>query len=184
MNWKGARTALASAVLMVLALAAIVGCTSATSPAGQIELSTSEFDFGTIPNTDPVNHVFQVRNVGRGELEIIGVSTSCGCTTAEVGGRRLAPGEATDLTVTYNPQVHGGETGQFLRIVYIQSNDPETPEASLTIRVTVVEPGNSAELSRAPAQACPVDSCVPAVDRTASWSSPAGRPRAPVRRRC
>lgn len=42
--------------------------------------------------------------------------------------------------MTYDPRVHGGETGTFLRQVYIRSNDPETPEAVLTLRVTVVAP--------------------------------------------
>jgi len=134
------RITLALAGLLVLGLAVASGCTTATKSPGQIELSATEFDFGTIPNTGPVSRTFQVRNVGRGWLEIAGVSTSCGCTTAEVGSSRLAPGKATDLTVTYDPQAHGGTTGEFMRVVYVRSNDPNTPEASLTIRVTVVEP--------------------------------------------
>jgi hypothetical protein len=91
-----------------------------------------------------VSQVFQVRNVGGSELEIVGVSTSCACTAAKVDSRRVASGQAADLTVTYDPLVHGGETGEFLRVVYVRSNDPETPEASLTIRVTVVAPGGGA----------------------------------------
>jgi len=82
-----------------------------------------------------------VTNVGQGPLEITGVSTSCGCTTAQIGIRRLSPGAATDLKVTYDPQAHDGATGEFMRVVYVRSsNDPDTPEASLTIWVTVVEP--------------------------------------------
>ena len=131
--------AIALAVLLILASAVTVGCTTAKSP-GKIELSADEFDFGTVPNTEAVNQVFQVRNVGQGELEITGVSTSCGCTTAEIGSHSLSPGDETDLTVTYDPQAHGGATGEFMRLVYVQSNDPDIPEASLTIRVIVVEP--------------------------------------------
>ncbi len=126
-------------LIILLALAAIVGCTTARPP-GKIELSADEFDFGTVPNTEAVNQVFQVRNVGQGELEITGVSTSCGCTTAEIGSHSLSPGDETDLTVTYDPQAHGGATGEFMRLVYVRSNDPDIPEANLTIRVTVVEP--------------------------------------------
>jgi hypothetical protein len=113
---------------------------TATSGAGQIELSAASFDFGAIPNTEPVSHEFQVRNVGRGTLEITGVSTSCGCTEAEVESRHLARGESTTLHVTFDPQAHDGALGEFMRIVYVRSNDPATPEASLTIRVTVVTP--------------------------------------------
>jgi hypothetical protein len=138
MRQKRALTALATAGLVIFLAATAVGC--ATRSPGQIELGAAEYDFGAIPNTKPVSQVFQVRNVGRGELAIAGVSTSCGCTTADVTSRRLAPGETTDLTVRVDPQTHDGATGEYVRLVYIRSDDPDTPEASLTIRVTVVEP--------------------------------------------
>ena len=123
-----------------LILAVAVGYAALPQLPGQIELSAVEFDLGTVPNTGPVSHAFQVRNVGRGPLEISGVSTSCGCTSAEISDLRLRPGETTDLLVTYDPLAHDGATGQFLRLVYVRSDDPDTPEASLTLRVTVVEP--------------------------------------------
>jgi hypothetical protein len=44
------------------------------------------------------------------------------------------------MRVTYDPQAHDGQTGTFMRVVYVRSNAPETPEASLTIRVTAVDP--------------------------------------------
>jgi len=137
-KWVRITGALTSVLILALAIGALLSRGAAESP-GQIELSATEFHFGTIPNTEPVSQVFEVRNVGASWLEITGVSTSCACTTAEVDDRRLAPNEVTDLTVTYDPQVHDGETGDFLRRVYIRSDDPTTPEASLTIRVTVVE---------------------------------------------
>ncbi|MBC8446977.1 MAG: DUF1573 domain-containing protein [Chloroflexi bacterium] len=131
--------------LLILILAATAGCTTVASSPGQVELSATEFDFGTIPNTEAVSQVFQVRNVGQGWLEITGVSTSCGCTTAEVDSLRLAAGETADLTVTYDPRTHEGATGEFMRVVYLRSNDPDAPEVTLTIRVTVVEPGRGSE---------------------------------------
>jgi amino acid transporter len=126
--------------LVLLAASVTGGFTARPAAPGKIELATTEFDFGSVPNTQPVSQVFEVRNVGQGSLQITGVSTSCGCTTAQTSSSRLAPGEATDLTVTYDPQAHDGALGDFLRVVYIRSDDPEMPEASLTIRVTVVEP--------------------------------------------
>lgn len=130
--------ALAGVLILMLALGA--GCRAAEADApGEIELSTHAFDFGTVPNTDPVSETFQVRNVGQGTLEILAVSTSCACTTAEVGSRSVPPGGATDLTVTYDPQVHDGATGEFVRVVYVRADDPDIQEAELTVRVTVVE---------------------------------------------
>jgi hypothetical protein len=128
------------AALLILAGAAAVGYAALPQAPGQIELSAAQFDFGPVPNTGPVSHTFQVHNTGRGPLEITGLATSCGCTSAKIGSTHLAPGASTDLTVTYDPLVHNGATGEFLRIVYVRSNDPNTPEASLTIHVTVFQP--------------------------------------------
>ena len=108
MNQQRTALLLALTSLLVLLLTSAIGC--AKSP-GQIELSAAEYDFGTIPNTKPVSQTFHVHNTGRGRLEIAGVSTSCGCTTAEIEGRQLAPGETADLKVTYDPLAHDGATG-------------------------------------------------------------------------
>lgn len=140
MNQKRILIVIIVAILVALAAAVAVGYAAIPQARGQIELSATEFDFGTIPNTGPVSQVFQVRNAGDGPLEISGVSTSCGCTTAEIGNRRLAPGETSDLAVTYDPLAHDGAIGEFMRVVFVRSDDPDTPEANLTIRVTVVEP--------------------------------------------
>jgi len=134
------RIAIAVVVMLALGLLGTAAYVTATSGPGRIELSATNFDLGTIPNTGPVSHEFEVRNVGRGTLEITGVSTSCGCTKAEVQSRRLSRGESTVLRVTFDPQAHDGALGQFLRVVYVRSNDMAMPEASLTIRVTVVAP--------------------------------------------
>lgn len=137
MNWKCLGII---AVLSLLLVGATTGCATRGGNPGRIEVSTTEFDFGTVLNSEPVSQTFQVRNTGKGILEIERISTSCGCTTAEIANPSLALGQVTDLTVTYDPLAHDGATGQFMRIVYIYSDDPDTPEASLTIRVTVVEP--------------------------------------------
>ena len=140
MRKRTARIAMAVVALLAIGLLGTAAYGAATSAPGRIELSASDLDFGAIPNTEPVSHEFQVRNVGRGPLEITGVSTSCGCTKAEVQSRHLSRGESTTLRVTFDPQAHDGALGEFLRVVYVRSDDPATPEASLTIRMTVVAP--------------------------------------------
>jgi hypothetical protein len=102
--------------IVLLAVSVAMGYAARPPAPGGIELSTTQFDFGTVPNSQPVSQVFRVRNVGQGTLQTTGVSTSCGCTTAERASSQLAPGAATDLTVTYDPQVHDGALGEFLRV--------------------------------------------------------------------
>jgi hypothetical protein len=130
------RIILGTTALLLLGLLSACG----PAPAGKIHLATTEAEFGTIPNTDPVTRVFEVRNTGDGVLDITGLSTSCGCTTATVSRESLEPGEVADLTVTFDPATHNGAIGEFMRQVFVQSTDPENPEAVFTFRITVVEP--------------------------------------------
>jgi len=118
--------------LMVL-ISLVAGC-SGELGGPKIELSATSFDLGDI-NPDDGNRVetFFVKNVGGTPLNIISVSTSCGCTEAEVESKDIFPGEQTKLTVTYDPSVHPGLTGRINRIVYIKSNDPVQKEVELRL---------------------------------------------------
>lgn len=100
---------------------------------------------GTIPNTQPVSRTLTIQNVGGGWLEILGVSTSCGCTTAAVNVSRLPAGRTATVTITFDPTAHGGQAGPFLRKVYLRTNDPATPEAVITIHGNVVSASSSQE---------------------------------------
>jgi hypothetical protein len=123
--------------LLILLLAVATAC--GVRGAGEIVLVTTEASFGTIPNDSPVTQVFEIRNDGTGTLRITQLSTSCSCTIVEVESDRIAPGESTLLTVTFDPTTHNGATGDFMHQVFIRSNDPDTPEARFTLWVTVVE---------------------------------------------
>lgn len=123
--------------IVVLLIIVISGCTanlgsSLQSP--KIELSTNSFDLGDI-NPDEGNRIetFFIKNIGDAPLKIISVSTSCGCTEAEVESEEILPGEQTKLTVTYDPSVHPGLVGKIKRVVYIKSNDPSNKEVELEL---------------------------------------------------
>lgn len=117
-----------------------------SAPPPRIAIEPSTFDWGEVPNDQPVTQSFAVRNTGGGSLEIQGLSTSCGCTTAEIGQRRLAPRDATELRVTFDPTAHPDLEGSVVRAVYLRTKDPAQPEAVLELHVTVV----SAETGGAP----------------------------------
>jgi hypothetical protein len=123
--------------LLALLLGVATGCSGRA--VGEIVLVPAEVNFGTIPNDASVTRTFEIRNEGPGSLEITGLSTSCSCTIAEVANDRIAPGESTVLTVTFDPTSHNGATGDFMRQIFIRSNDPDTPERTFTLWVTVVE---------------------------------------------
>lgn len=123
---------------------------------GKLEIVEKEYNFGTI-GLDKASHVFVVKNIGEGPLTINHVSTSCGCTSAQLNknGRKsvmygmdhgnlpkarmiLEPGEETDVIVTYDPLAHGRNraAGYFQRMVYIKTDNPKG-EHQLTVEMTV-----------------------------------------------
>jgi hypothetical protein len=123
---------IAASVLLILAMA---GCSGGTP---QAAVSPASYDFGQI-GLDPVTSTFTVNNPGNGPLQIENVTTSCGCTTAQISNQTIAPGQSASLTVTFDPQAHAGATGQFVRYVYLRTNDPTSPEVEVEIRAEVVE---------------------------------------------
>jgi len=114
----------------------IAGCSSG-QPA--IEVPQTSYNFGQVQQGEVVTIELPVRNVGQKELRIESVSTSCGCTSAEVEPMTIPPqGEGT-LTIRYNSGLHP-DKGPIFRIVYITSNDPERPEVQVEIRGEVKAP--------------------------------------------
>jgi hypothetical protein len=134
------KTGLLLALIMgVLLVVVVSGCTSGPATP-RIELSTTSFDLG---NVDPDNGIrtetFFVKNTGNAVLEITSVSTSCGCTEAEVEAEEILPGKQAKLTVEYDPSVHPNLTGKIERVVYVQSNDPLQEEVELEITGNILK---------------------------------------------
>ena len=121
-------------ILGITALVILVGGCSAGLKAPKIELSTNSFDLGDInPDNGKRVETFYVKNTGSDVLKILSVSTSCGCTEANVESEEINPGEQTKLTVTYDPSVHPDLVGKIKRVVYVQSNDPLNEEVELEL---------------------------------------------------
>jgi uncharacterized cupredoxin-like copper-binding protein len=87
----------------------------------KIEVQPKEYDFGNISQEDKVTHDFEIYNKGTGDLRIINVRGSCGCTAATPAKTNLAPGDSTKLTVVFNPK---NKIGKQNKLVYIKTNDP------------------------------------------------------------
>jgi Protein of unknown function (DUF1573)/Flagellar-associated PapD-like len=106
-------------------------------PAGaqpKILIENPVYDFGTAPEGTPVRHTFKIKNVGKGELVIGSVRTTCGCTAAAPTRHRLGPGEEAAIAVKLDTRF---EKGHQARTITAYTNDPEHPEASMTIEGTV-----------------------------------------------
>ncbi|GBD84407.1 hypothetical protein BMS3Abin02_00800 [bacterium BMS3Abin02] len=118
--------------LIVLIVILFSGC--ATS-APRIVIEPATQDLGEVPQ-EPLETSYTIRNQGDGVLEIEKVSTSCGCTKASVDSETIPPGKTTQLRVTLDP-IEDNLHGDVMRIIYVRSNDPDTPEAEVEFRATI-----------------------------------------------
>jgi hypothetical protein len=94
----------------------------------RLTLATTQHDFGQIPPDRSVSYRFHARNTGTDTLTISDLKPSCGCTSTVVGRRTLAPGESTELEVSFNP---AGLSGVVQKSVQVISNDPRAPAQAL-----------------------------------------------------
>lgn len=131
--------------LLCVGSALVMSCSSGKfkpqSPEPVVWVDEESHDFGVIPATETVQHVFTVKNVGGKPLNIKRVQTSCGCTAAVMDNQALQPGESTRLKVTFDPR---GRRGAQRRTVWIHSDDPVTQRRQLNISATVSPTGTPA----------------------------------------
>ncbi len=60
------------------------------------------FDFGTITQGTPQEHVFKFTNTGDADLIIVDAKASCGCTVLPFLRTPIAPGESAEMLVKFN----------------------------------------------------------------------------------
>jgi hypothetical protein len=78
---------------------------------------------------------FGFKNKGTEPVEISSIQTSCGCTTAKVDSKRIAPGESGAVHVRYDV---GGRKGTQVKGVIVQTSDHS--KQNLTLRILIQEP--------------------------------------------
>ncbi len=104
----------------------------------KVKIDNKEYDFGAIERKGgSVDVDFTVINNGSGELIFGDITTSCGCTTAEISSKKIAPGDSAVLTVYFNPDFHEEPLGRIMRSVFIPTNDPENKELEFKIFVEI-----------------------------------------------
>lgn len=127
------RKTLLTLSLFGLILAACTG----SSP--NLTLDRNTIDLGQVTNGEVRIFEISLQNDGTSDLLIEAVSTSCGCTSAEVTPTTILPGESGLLTIRYDSGAHGPEeNGPIMRQVFIASNDPDQAEIEFRFTANVV----------------------------------------------
>lgn len=96
-----------------------------------LEFSPSVWDFGEIREENGrVSHTFTGENRTDKPLVILDVVASCGCTVPQFSRKPIAPGDRTQITVTFDP---ADRPGIFTKKLGVYSSD-RRKIAELTIR--------------------------------------------------
>lgn len=119
----------------------------------KVKASSFSADLGTMKVKDERQAEFTLENTGTKPLDIFKISSSCNCTFGQltvkgVKGPELGmhsssnwstsldPGEKAILAVIYRPSLMPVQ-GAVTRDVYVQTNDPENPALTFTVKAFV-----------------------------------------------
>jgi Protein of unknown function (DUF1573)/HYDIN/CFA65/VesB-like, Ig-like domain len=100
-----------------------------------IKFKNTTVDFGEMASGKIVNINFEFENTGNETLIIKNIIPSCGCTTAELPKKDYKPGEKGTIASKFNTS---GYNGKVIKTITVTCNDPDTPEARLTLSGSVV----------------------------------------------
>lgn len=128
-------------IIILISIAFIVGALlifyniqNKSSLPPTIFISEEEWDFGEVKEDERPVHIFTIKNIGREELIISRVRSSCGCTATMLSSDNIQPGKSAELKITFNPT---GYNGLVKKDIYIESNDPQLPMAKITVIIKV-----------------------------------------------
>jgi hypothetical protein len=108
------------------------GVAAQVDGAPKIQFDQTVYDFGKTSVVTAVSGVFKFKNIGDGVLKIQPPKPSCGCTVAELKSDTLLPNATGELTFTLNLNLYKGTLEKHISV---KSNDPQTPEVGLSIKV-------------------------------------------------
>lgn len=129
-------------VASMLALALqIVPVTAQADARGQLQVPEKNFNFGSVLQGKKVSHSFTIKNVGKGDLQIMGTSPSCGCTVAAVSAPVLKAGASESISVEFDTS---GFSGPKTKTVELLTSDASSPRTVISLTGTVL-PGVTVE---------------------------------------
>jgi hypothetical protein len=90
-------------------------------------------DFGTVPKGEKIDWSFEVKNTGSADLEILSAKPTCGCTVADFD-KIIKPGQTGKVSAHVDTTNFAGPIS---KAVTLETNDPSTPTAQVTISAVV-----------------------------------------------
>lgn len=100
-----------------------------------VEFDVKDFDFGDIKQGDKVEHTFALKNVGKRDLIIRRLVTSCGCTAVTPEKTVIAQNESVPLKVVFDSH---GKMGRQNKTITVITNDPKNSNETLRISSNIL----------------------------------------------
>lgn len=97
----------------------------------------SDYNLGKVVKGKVAIVDLPLRNMGNAPLQVEAISTSCGCTTAQLSSMTISPGGQANLHIEYNSNAHESDQGALERYVFISSNDPKERDFKIKLSVFV-----------------------------------------------
>lgn len=89
----------------------------------EISLNKREINLGSFNWKIPQERIIQIKNIGKNQLSILNIASSCGCTVPEYDSRQVSPGETINIKITFNAE----RPEYFERNVLIHCNIQDSP---------------------------------------------------------
>lgn len=107
----------------------------------EVVITPNNQDLGTVTYGDVPTTTFTLTNFTPLPVKITRVSTSCGCTSAEVVEKELGAYESTTVNVSFDPAVHkdDADLGELTRTIYVDTDNPNFPKLTSTITANVIK---------------------------------------------
>lgn len=112
---------------------------SSDSISARVVIDKKEIDVGAVRKDSlDRNYTVMLRNSGDAPLKIKDVSTSCFCTLVDYPKEIILPGDSAMINITL--QTKEMSLAQiFIREIYVETNDPQTPCDTIVIKGSVVK---------------------------------------------
>lgn len=100
-------------------LLAVAQTSTASAQAWAEKMFTeTNHNFGSVARGALVEHNFVIKNVYGEDIHVVGVRSSCGCTTPRVLKDTLKPNEQTSVVAHFNTDTHSGQRGAKLTVTF------------------------------------------------------------------
>jgi hypothetical protein len=114
----GSVTALRRAMACLVAVVALPAAEAASQEWATKMFPVTSHNFGTVAKGSKTEYRFVFRNLYKEDLHVVGVRTSCGCTSPEVTKRDLKTHETAEVVAKFNTRTFLGQHGATLTVTF------------------------------------------------------------------